>query len=199
MHIANTKLLIIVTLELWTIAESQQFFHQVCYSLNWKKGHKMFLMLVRIIRTFYQNLKIQHKIIWKKKFSSLFFHSDYRLLSESNELLCLSKVIYQPLDYFWPFYVDISFPPIFLTIRKYVFLVHLYNNRKSLLRITYVKWICTKVFTIIHKFSICLYYGRKPQLQFVCHKVSNFIRSMFSSKIWKYEKILFVILFSASR
>ena len=36
MHIANTKLLIIVTLELWTIAESQQFFHQVCYSLNWK-------------------------------------------------------------------------------------------------------------------------------------------------------------------
>ena len=38
MHIANTKLLIIVTLELlWTTAESQQFFHQVCYSLNWKK------------------------------------------------------------------------------------------------------------------------------------------------------------------
>ena len=148
----------------------------------------MFLMLVRIIRTFYQhkNPALDHL---EKKIQFTFFHSDYRLLSESNELLCLSKVIYQPLDYFWPFYVDISFPPIFLTIRKYVFLVHLYNNRKSLLRITYVKWICTKVFTIIHKFSICLYYGRKPQLQLVCHKVSNFIRSRYvffqNMKIWQ--------------
>lgn len=100
MHIANTKLLIIVTLELWTIAESQQFFHQVCYSLNWKKKTQNEFMLLRIIRTFYQNLEIQHKIIWKKNSVHFVFHSDYRLLSESNELLCLSKVIYQPLDYF---------------------------------------------------------------------------------------------------
>ena len=121
MHIANTKLLIIVTLELWTIAESQQFFHQVCYSLNWKKRHKMFLMLVRIIRTFYQNLKIQHKIIWKKKSSSLFFTQIIGCFLNRMNCYACRKSFINPSIIFDHFMLTYHFPLFFSQLENMYF------------------------------------------------------------------------------
>ena len=122
MHIANTKLLIIVTLELlWTTAESQQFFHQVCYSLNWKKRHKMFLMLVRIIRTFYQNLKIQHKFIWKKKFSSLFFTQIIGCFLNRMNCYACRKSFINPSIIFDHFMLTYHFPLFFSQLENMYF------------------------------------------------------------------------------
>ena len=139
----------------------------------------MFLILVRIIRTFYQNLKILHQTIWKKKFSSLFFTQIIGCFLNRMNCYACRKSFINPSIIFDHFMLTYHFPLFFSQLEN-IYLQYIYTTTG---KVSYVKWICTKVFTIIHKFSICLYYGRKPQLQFVCHKVSNFIRSMFSSKI----------------